>query len=129
MEVIEMAKFRSWNEEKQDFIYFEDGIFSILTSIIDGHKGYRDLDTIEGFNLFNWQNKEQSLEIFDKNNQEIFVGGIVKFGKRYGVVFYNKEQASFDIKPNDGDLCGVPHLNTGSLKYIEIIGHIHEGES
>jgi len=115
-----MAKFRSWNENRNQFYYWQDGYY------------FKNKECTDDWNMiqvwFDWQNKEQSLEIFDKNNQEIFVGGIVKFGKRYGVVFYNKEQASFDIKPNDGDLCGVPHLNTGSLKYIEIIGHIHEGE-
>ena len=61
-----MTKFRSWNEEGQRFVYFEDGEYYLIV-----HK----VRTIGAFPYkFNWQNKEQSTGLKLGDRTEIFVG-------------------------------------------------------
>lgn len=67
-----MAKFRSWNKEYRNFIYWENGTYffeeKIRVNLEDKFKKF-----------FDWQNKEQSLEINDIKGKEIFIGDNIQF--------------------------------------------------
>ena len=76
-----MAEFRSWNEELNEYIYFEDGYYSYFEDDIEQFflLGYdfNDLVKRDGKHYqFNWQNAEQILMHDDKEKEELENGKV-----------------------------------------------------
>jgi hypothetical protein len=145
-----MAKFRSWNEELQAFIYFEDGEFSfsedngkseihfdyddIIDKISSDNLTNEDYAIINTFDCFDWQNTEQSTVI---RNIECFVGDDLEIEitfSRYGGIDDFEEKIVRGILKFDNSGFYIEndnfkgYLNNLTIIDIEVYGNIHENK-
>ena len=127
-----MAKFRSWNNHKNKFFYWKDGICYNDEKCLN----YKDFLVLN----FNWQNAEQSTGLFDKNGKEVFENDIAKMH------YFRLEGTCNGVVEEDREMIGIVGINE-LAKYLlvdndkhyfvdyfeqpseelEIIGNIHEG--
>ena len=111
-------KFRSWNEARQKFFYFEDGIYQRC-----------GIDRNEySIGLFDWNNAEQGLTI---NEFTFYVGDKIEaiytdiYGYKHkitGVVFF--EDNEFYINENFSKHYGISTIL--NAEQINIFSKIHE---
>ena len=88
-----MVKFRSWNGMFTMFIYFKDGHYFVNKDCKIEHLIKFPMDFIvSDF----WQNKEQSLELFDKNKKEIFEGDVIQF-QDSALEMAGNDESAFDF--------------------------------
>ena len=119
-------KLRSYNERLKRFIYFQNG------------KYYGDIkcDLIHqcSENLFDWDNAQIWVGLFDKNKKEIFVGDIFEhFGNdffNYVEIVYDSDNCIFKFRVYGGFYygCLVDELHKFKLSEMEIIGNDKENE-
>ena len=121
-----MAKFRSWNENRNQFYYWQDGYY------------FKNKECTDDWNMisvwFNWQNAEQSTGLKDKEEKEIFVGDTVEGNFPYArkcIVIYDNKMAGCYLQPFDNNEISRPayskYYKLNGVKVI-ITGNIHEVE-
>ena len=108
------AKYRSWISSIQKFVYFYNGSYS--------HKNENEN------NLFNWENAQQFIGMFDKDRVAIYEGDIVTTSTRKWVI----------EKREDNEFCGFLPVEVGLpqthgylstfIRYdlLEVVGNIYE---
>ena len=99
-------KFRSWNKEKKEFAYFEDGEYLTFTP-------------------FNWQNAEQE---FERYNIKFFIGDKFSINEAvYGVIVIRNGVLEFDKYETCCDeYIGYSRITDYYINQLEKIGNIHE---
>ena len=118
-------KFRIWNEKHKEFFFWgfvgSDSVFS-------------GIPTGSGITLdYAKENSEQFTGLHDKNDKEIYEGGVVvcTYGKYYlekdgltriGKIIYDDRTASFKMNVKDSAVS----VGFYDINKIEIIGNIHE---
>ena len=79
-----MAKFRSWNEEENQFYYWQDGEYNFCG-------GYTEMNHR---NRFNWQNAEQIIEPIEADENALGCGlEDLNIIDRYDAMMYGFNQA------------------------------------
>ena len=116
-----MAKFRSWNENRNQFYYWQDGYY------------FKNKECTDDWNMiqvwFNWQNAEMFGET---DNTEFAEGDNVKiiYNDRYnhkqelcGIIIFEDNAFIIDVDYYDRD-----HFTLNELVVceIEVLGNIHE---
>lgn len=107
-------KFRSWISSIQEFVYFENGVYSKFTD--------------DGISVFNWDNAEQYTGLKDSKGKEIYEGGILEYYSKY-----DEEALKYIVKFGNGSfyLEGENHIESFFMisndffKDCKIIGNIH----
>lgn len=113
-------KFRSWISSIQEFVYFENGIYSKVSK--------------DGVPVFNWENAEQFMGLEDGNKNPIYENDILDFDyKKYP----DDTPCPYKVVFHDGGFCGEPldkkydfknRLSAFELSVLndKIIGNIHQ---
>lgn len=73
-----MAKFRSWEKDKKEFVYFEDGIYSHHTSTNSIVKYYEPLNLDSTQISYFWSNAELVTTKLDNNKNQISLGDFLR---------------------------------------------------
>lgn len=128
-------KFRVWNTllkeyVPEDIVYLSpDGNLLFGSVMLDSaiyikpnFQKYKDV-ILEGENIV-----EQYTGLKDKNGTKIYEGDIVKYGNSVGKVFYDTEQACFNVSDFYDGLQDYPTMAFSECANIsmEVIGNIHE---
>ena len=98
-----MAKFRSYNKPRKQFIYFENG---------DYYHGDRYQCSS---NIFDWANAEQSIDV-------CFFGDLVSNGE-WSAEVVKHDNGGFGLKMESG---AISVVTSWGLENLEVIGNIHE---
>jgi hypothetical protein len=99
-------KFRAWNIQLNQFIYFSNGSYFYN----NGEFAYRY--------RFNWEKAEQYTLLKDKNGKEIYEGDILPEGK----VSFDNNLLGYFVQTKEE----YEHFPLYDLPIHEIIGNIHE---
>lgn len=114
-------KFRAWDKRNNEMLVVEAIKFNRgeFESIGYGITLLRGADEIELM---------QSTGIFDRNDQEIFEGDIVRVLDSTYTVFYDNERGSYRLKPHD-DRWNVDYMSNFSHGgNFEVVGNIYENK-
>lgn len=118
-------KFRAWNGEDMlppgDSIKFKNSVFYQLRVTTPDDRKFTDLDC-KGLILM------QYTGLKDKNGKEIYEGDIICNEGRQREVYkvsWNNDRGLWTLMP-DEFASRWPELNSGSRKYMTVIGNIYE---
>lgn len=100
-----MIKYRSWNDEYNGFIYFENGTYFTIerTGGLD-IRNY-SFNSSQLIYNFDWNEAEQSTGILDCNYEEIYIGDILYF-KDFGC--YRVKFNEFYCDNSNNEYSSVP---------------------
>lgn len=122
-------KFRVWNTLLKNYLPDDsvcillngDIVLYNLAAMITAYR--RPSDMLEGENIV-----EQWTGLKDKNGVKIYEGDIIKYEDNVGKVFYNSEQACFNVSGFYDGLQDYPTMAFSECANIgmEVIGNIHE---